>query len=277
MRYPAWPLLALLFIAASPSPAADLRYLQSIGDAEYHHVESELVGRAYHVYVALPAGYQEETGRTYPTIYVLDGGELFPLFASYYRYLNFREEIPDSIIVGISYGGDTVEEGNYRSTDYTAPSDEREYWGGAGAFQSFLAAELLPFIENRYRSDPGRRIIFGQSIGGQFVLYTALTRPGLFWGHIASNPALHRNLPFFLERHGHARETGQSRLFVSSATLDDPQFRGPAEQWMQHWNDRTKKPWKLKTMDLEGQTHMSAPPVSFREGMRWLFTDIKAQ
>ena len=92
MRYPAWPLLALLFIAASPSPAADLRYLQSIGDAEYHHVESELVGRAYHVYVALPAGYQEETGRTYPTIYVLDGGELFPLFTSYYRYLNFGED-----------------------------------------------------------------------------------------------------------------------------------------------------------------------------------------
>jgi predicted alpha/beta superfamily hydrolase len=41
-----------------------------------------------------------------------------------------------------------------------------------------------------------------QGLGGQFVLYTALTRPDLFWGHIASNPALHRNLPFYPENHG---------------------------------------------------------------------------
>jgi len=25
-------------------------------------------------------------------------------------------------------------------------------------------------------------------------------------------------------------------------------------------------------MNLEGETHMSAPPVSFRQGMRWLFS-----
>jgi predicted alpha/beta superfamily hydrolase len=107
-------------------------------------------------------------------------------------------------------------------------------------------------------------VVFGQSIGGQFVLYTALTRSALFWGHIASNLALHRNLPFFLERFSYAQETGSSKLFVSSGTLNDPQFREPAQKWIRHWNARTKKPWQLKTVDLEGHTHMSAPPAAFR-------------
>lgn len=267
------PLLYLLLVFSVSADAVDTEFLQAIGDARYHHIDSEIVGRGYHIYVKLPDGYNDATDIKYPTLYVLDGGALFPLISAYYRYLNFGEEVPNLIIVGISYGSDSFEDGNFRSTDYSAPSEEREYWGGASKYQSFLSDELFSLTEENYRSNPERRIIFGQSMGGQFVLYTALTEPNLFWGHIASNPALHRNLQFFLERYSYAQETGYSKLFVSSGTLDDPQFREPAQEWIQRWNGRTKKPWKLKTMNLEGQTHMSAPPAAFRQGMRWLFSE----
>jgi hypothetical protein len=267
-----WSLLALILTLPLLAAAVDTQYMQGIGDTRYHRIESEIIGRGFHIYIMLPDGYDEEGASAYPTIYLLDGGSLFPLLVGYYRYLNFSEEVPDSIIVGISYGGDSIEEGNYRSTDYTAPAVDRDYWGGAANYQSFLSDELMPLIEKNYRSDAERRIIFGHSIGGQFVLFTALTLPELFWGHIASNPALHRNLPFFLERFSYAQETGSSKLFVSSGTLDDPQFREPAQEWIRHWNGRIKKPWQLKTMDLEGQTHMSAPPAAFRQGMHWLFS-----
>ena len=145
-----WPSLAMLLFVSTPAASVDLQYLQSIGDASYHRVESEIVGRGYHVFVKLPADYDDANDTPYPTVYVLDGGALFPLFAAYYRYLNFGEEIPDSIIVGISYGSDTSEQGNYRSTDYSAPSEEREDWGGAANYQSFLREELIPLIEKNY-------------------------------------------------------------------------------------------------------------------------------
>jgi hypothetical protein len=263
----------MLIVFSAPAVAVDTQFMQGIGDTRYHHLESEAVGRGFHIYVMVPDDYDPADSEAYPTVYVLDGGGLFPLFSAYYRYLNFGEEIPDAIIVGISYGTDDFAEGNFRSTDYTALSDERDYWGGAENFQRFLSDELFPVIEAGYRSRADRRIVFGQSIGGQFVLYTALTQPELFWGHIASNPALHRNLPFFLERFSYARETGPSKLFVGSGTLDDPQYREPAQEWIRHWNARSKKPWQLKTMDLEGHTHMSAPPAAFRHGMRWLFSE----
>ena len=265
----------LLFLASSMANAAvSTEFLQGLRDTRYHHVESDSIGRSYHIYVMLPDTYDESADYKYPTIYLLDGGALFPLLSAYYRYLNSGEEIPNAIIVGISYGSASFNGGNYRSTDFTAKSSEKEFWGGAGQFQEFLSEELLPFIEATYRAHSGRRVIFGQSLGGQFVLYTALTEPDLFWGHIASNPALHRNLPFFLRRHAEPTPADErSRLFVASGTNDDPTFRDPALEWIEHWSDVEDRPWQLKTTNLAGHSHMSAPPASFRQGMQWLFSE----
>lgn len=262
----------ILLVSPAAFSAVDTRLMQGLGDTRYEQIDSEIVGRSYHTFIMLPDGYEPSADKKYPTIYVLDGGALFPLLSAYYRYLNLGEEIPEAIIVGISYGSSTFEGGNYRSTDYTARSPERAYWGGADKFQAFLREELIPYVEEKYESNPDRRIIFGQSLGGQFVLYTALTRPGLFWGHIASNPALHRNLPFFLENHAVATAAHErSNLFVGSGSLDDPRYRIPALKWMEHWSAAENSPWRLETMTLDGHSHMSAPPTSFRQGMRWLF------
>ena len=262
-----------LVVVSTASSAVETRFMQGLGDTHYQRLDSEILGRHFHIFIMLPDGYEQSGDKEYPTIYLLDGGSLFPLLSAYYRYLNFGDEIPDSIIVGISYGSDNFENGNFRATDYTARSSERDYWGGAEKFQRFLSDELLPFIERAYRSSPDRRVIFGQSIGGQFVLYTALTRPDLFWGHIASNPALHRNLPFFLQEHGKAESGGeQSRLFVGSGSRDDPRFRVPTLEWIEHWSNNNDNPWQLETVNLEGHTHMSAPPACFRQGLVWLFS-----
>jgi predicted alpha/beta superfamily hydrolase len=267
-------LLAFVLLALSTSSSAlDTRFLQGVDNSHYVRMQSETIGRDFHLFIMLPDDYDEYPERSYPTVYILDGGALFPLLAAYYRYLNFGQEIPDAITVGISYGSDSYEGGNYRSTDYTAEADEREYWGGAGNFQIFLRDELIPYVERSYRSRPDRRILFGQSIGGQFVLYTALTKPDFFWGHIASNPALHRNLPFFLQAQGAGDpKRKSSRLFVASGSDDDPEFRSPALEWIEHWSKNDDAPWHLKTMILDGHSHMSAPPASYRQGMRWLFS-----
>ena len=47
--------------------------MQGLGDVRYHQVESESVGRGYHIYVRLPDGYTESEA-SYPTVYLLDGG-----------------------------------------------------------------------------------------------------------------------------------------------------------------------------------------------------------
>ncbi|MCB0290077.1 MAG: alpha/beta hydrolase [Calditrichaeota bacterium] len=144
----------------------------------------------------------------------------------------------------------------------------RDYWGGAKIFREVLREEILPLVEGNYRANPHRRVIFGQSLGGQFVLYCAQTDPQLFRGYIASNPALHRNLDFFLQTRPEKAATADApRLFVSSGEDDDPAFRDPALAWMAHWKQQTNLPWTLKTVTLAGQGHFSAAPEAFRQGM----------
>jgi predicted alpha/beta superfamily hydrolase len=267
--------LTFIFIVLTGSATAenlDTGLLHSLGEVKYHELQSCTLKRAFHIFVDLPKDYAE-SGETYPTIYLLDGDITFPLMAGYHHYLRSDNETPAAILVGISYGAETFEEGNKRSTDYTAPTDEREYWGGAANFQIMLSDELMPLIENTYRSDPTRRVIFGQSIGGQFVLFTAFTRPELFHGHIASNPALHRNLPFFLEWHSDKKTPANSRVYVSSGELDDPRFREPALKWIDYWQNQDSRPWALKTQTLAGQTHFSAAPEAFRQGLAWSFSE----
>jgi len=261
--------IALTVLLPLQAMAIDTQYLQGLRDTHYERIESEEVGRSFHIYTMLPDSYEADSERRYPTIYVLDGGLLFPLLAAYYRYQRLADETREAIIVGISYGSDEFREGNYRSTDFTAPSDERDFWGGAKRFQTFLQNELMPRIEMQYRSDASRRIVFGHSLGGQFVLYSAQTKPDLFWGHIASDPALHRNLDFFLLQR--PTSDSNSRLFVASASLDNDTFRPPLLAWAKHWVDDANKPWELKIMHLEGHTHISAPPASFRQGLSWLY------
>lgn len=248
---------------------ASKQVIQGLGTPKYHSIKSVKSETTYNLIVRLPDDY--ETNKKYPTVYLLDGGISYPLLSAYYHYLRFTNEIPQMIIVGISYGTDDWKKGNARSVDYTAKSPEREHWGGAENFQTLMKESILPLIEKNYPAAPNKRIIFGNSLAGQFVLYTAMTQPDLFAGHIASNPALHRNLPFFLNQENiNSVKASQTRLFISSGQNDEARFRIPAVKWMQHWEKNNQHPWVLKTETLNNEGHMSAIPSSFFRGVKWV-------
>lgn len=267
MRMLAGITLFLVMLMAS-ARAGTLDHLQSAKADDYFKIESEIIGRPFHIFVRLPENYDEES-KDYPVIYLLDGGTNYPLLVPYYILLSFDEEMPDAIFVGISYGGAGFEDGNYRSADYTAPSPEREFWGGAENYQKFLQSELIPVIEEKFRADKSRRILFGQSLAGQFVVYSALTKPDLFWGRIASNPAFHRNLEYFLDL---APETPQTspRLFIAAASNDAERFKTPRDALLESWRE-SPPPWNYEVGTLDGEYHASAAPLAFRAGMRSLF------
>ncbi|WDI30623.1 alpha/beta hydrolase-fold protein [Hyphococcus flavus] len=272
-KYSLFSLAAIVFLLVNPAFAEDspLDKLHTIAPDGYHVVEAQELGRPFYVFVRLPADY-EKSDKRYPVIYLLDGGYTYPLLSSYYRMLSFDESMPEAILVGISYGGEGFADGNMRGTDFTAHSAERDFWGGAPAFQGFLADELLPFIAENYRTDEARRIIYGQSLGGQFLVYSAMTRPNLFWGRIASNPAFHRNLDYFLEMEPAAGQT-DSHLIVTAASDEAAVFREPSQRWIAHWTEEDDLPFALHVIDLPGERHATATPLSFRAGMRVLFPD----
>jgi predicted alpha/beta superfamily hydrolase len=208
--------------------------------------------------------------RRYPIVYLLDGDSLFPVLAVHHLFLGYDENLPEAIVVGIAYGSFDPAV-NHRNIDYTGPApDVPADKAGAGAFQSFLKAELLPTVEVRYRADPQRRVLVGQSRGGSFVLYSAFSDPDLFWGRIASNPAFDPGRERFFGKAAAAARK-DLRLAVLSGSRDRPALREAALQWFKAAERRDDLPWALKTHTIEGGTHAADITNAYRAGMLWLF------
>lgn len=272
-----WPPLAILLLAscaagqaggeaAVPTP---LDHLPAI-KGDYFRMDSRAVGRPYHIYVHLPDSYAKQPERRYPIVYLLDGDSLYPMLAPGHLLLQIDEGLPDAIIVGIAYGSFDPSV-NRRDIDFTGPAaDVAPEKAGAPAFQRFLKSELLPAIEARYRADPDRRVLFGQSRGGSFVLYSAFTDPDLFWGRIASNPGFDPGRERFFGTPPTASRKDLG-LVVTSASRDRPHLRQGALQWFEAWKGRTDGPWAIEARTIEGATHAADVVSSYRVGMLWLF------
>ena len=248
--------------------AAPLEFLPSLTGG-YFALPSEATGRLYHVYVRLPQGYAADPEKRYPVVYVLDGDSLFPIIAATHLFLTIDDAMPEAIVVGIAYG--SFDPGiNKRGVDFMPPSpDLAAGKSGAAAFERFLGSELLPMVEARYRADPMHRVLFGQSRGGSFVLYSAFAEPDLFWGRIASSPALPPTRDFFYGEPAAATRR-DLRLFVAEGPGDLPRLRAETVPWLAAWKARPNKPWQLTEIAIPGGTHSANSPDAYRLAMRQL-------
>ncbi|MGJ8662585.1 MAG: alpha/beta hydrolase [Marinicella sp.] len=260
--------LLLLIVLPGFCLAANTDNMTSLSGSSYQMMHSKEVGHDYHIYIKTPEMTAENKSQKFPTIYLLDGGNTYPMFVPYAKYLSWTDNTPPVIMVGISYGTDDYKKGNKRSTDFTLPAVGRDHYGGAEKFHQFLINELFPMIEKEYPSDPNQRILFGHSLGGQFGLYSAMFQPQTFSGIIASNPAIHRNTDSFLidiEPSEH-----QPKLFIMQADNDNEQYKAPRKKWLDYWHNKPHH-WQKQVMTAQGHNHMSSLPVAFRQGMLWLF------
>ena len=262
-------LLAQAAPALAQSAPTPLDYLPALR-GDYFPVQSQATGRPYHIYVRLPDGYDPAAERLYPTIYLLDGDSLFPILAANHLFLTYDDRLPQAIVVGVAYGGFSPEV-NRRNIDFQTPGEGvTEEAAGAAGFQRFLVEELIPEVERRYRSDAERRVLFGQSRGGAFVLYSALTDPDLFWGRIASNPSITPGIESLMEPAADARRDDLS-VIVTSGTLDRPDLQEEAALWLSTWEARADRPWRLHGVRIAGGTHAANAPDAYRQGLRILF------
>ncbi len=237
---------------------------------DYFKIDSAHVGRPFHIYVRFPEGYAEEPEISHPVVYLLDGDSTFPMLAPQHLFLHYDDGLPEAIIVGIAYGGFSPEI-NKRGYDFSAPADDAgEDQGGAPKFHDFLEKELLPVVESKYRADPKRRILVGQSRGGYFVLYSAVTKPDLFWGRIASNPSFSPGKDMFFEILPRGKRDDLKLMVASGSKERAKERRKAALAWGSHWQVR-EGPWETSQINIKGGTHAANLPDAYRAGMRWFF------
>lgn len=238
---------------------------------DYFRLDATKIGRPFHIFVRYPEGYDAAKPQLYPTVYVLDGDSLFPMIAPHQLFLHYDDKLPEALIVGIAYGSFDPTE-NKRGYDYSMPAaDADPDQGGAPAFHAFLKDELIPQIEHRYRSDPERRILIGQSRGGHFVHYSAMHDPDLFWGRIASASNFRPGENYFQAGKPEKATRRDLKLLAVSGSEDRPNLRAQALAWDAAWTKRNDAPWERRLLTIEGGTHAANILDAYRLGMRWFF------
>lgn len=264
-------LAALLAVSPTlPAQAAPLDHLPALA-GDYFPMRSLEAGHDYHIYVRLPQDYAKQPARRYPIVYLLDGDSLFPILAASHLFLTIDDKMPEAIVVGIAYGS-FDKPTNRRHIDFMPPGpDVRPEDAGVARFHDFLERELLPQVERRYRTDPAKRILFGQSRGGALVLYSAFTKPDLFWSRIASNPSWVPGEEIFFATPPRSSRKDLS-LFIALGTNEYPDRLTAATQWFNHMSSR-QKPWTVTRIDVPGGTHSADSGNAYRSAMRLLFVD----
>lgn len=151
-------------------------------------IRSEHLNEDRVINVWIPPGY-EVSSNSYPVLYMPDGGirEDFPHIANTLGFLIEQKKIEPIILVGI----ENTERGRDLTGASTSEYDEQfcPVTDGAKNFRAFISEELIPEIENKYRTTDNRGII-GESLAGLFVIESFFKDPSLFDFYIAMDPSL---------------------------------------------------------------------------------------
>ena len=162
---------------------------EQISYGKYETIYSNILGEERTLFVYLPDDY-ERSEKCYPVIFQLDGSKsLYLRGIAAVERLNGENKIPEVIYIAVDNTDRSRDMLPFKTVYHRTA-------GKADNFLKFLSEELIPFVNNKYRTASFNSII-GFSNSGQFVLYTLLTKPDSFDAYIACSPSIAFNPDYY--------------------------------------------------------------------------------
>jgi len=262
-------LAQVLPVVAAQAAAQDSTSLPWVRES----MMSATLGEERTLLVATPNGYEVGTD-SFPVLVLLDADDRpqFEAAIANAKFLASRNEIPGLIIVGITNGTDRTRDMTPAASGATA--EQVPTAGGAAAFQTFIADEVLPLIRGKYRSRP-TTILAGHSFGGLFALDVAATGADPYLGIIAMSPSLWWNDSAVVATYADAlaRLTGGPRLFVTSGAFEGAIDR-PTRHFIARLDSLTPEGISYGYLGLPDASHGLTPVPSLMAGLRFVFEPI---
>ena len=240
--------------------------------------------REYELYIKLPEGYKENKNKKYPVLYFTDAIWHIEILSSSAEYL-----MENVILVGISWQKDIdeglkKEEGIHvsRYRDYSIKeSNNPEYqskyqFGQADNHLAFIQNDVIPYVEDNYRTDPDNRSYFGYSLGGVFGAYVLLKQPDTFKNYILGSPSLKSNVSYLSEYAAKPSTNDKNQntnVFISYGSLEE-ELGMYAEQFITMLKTRNDPDLSLKHIIVQG-SHQTAFPLTGVHSITWLSEVVK--
>jgi predicted alpha/beta superfamily hydrolase/TolA-binding protein len=245
---------------------------QSDGDeitiGTYCMLHSNILNEDRLLYVHLPRGY-EHTQLKYPVLYLLyvDIYNYFADAATITEKLGGTGEIPPMIIIGVANTN------RYRDLLPVKTSHLPES-GEAENHLKFLENELIPFIDNNYRTKEFR-ILAGPQAAAVFSLYTMITRPTIFPAMIIENPFINPENAAYLyplsENFFAERDTLENFLYIKCEMNERSADLDYLHKLKKLLNDNEPEGFRY-TIEFAEPSGYFVAPLPFEKALRTLFT-----
>lgn len=228
-------------------------------------LNSKVLNEERTLLVQLPLGYKEGKSK-YPVLFLLDGRNHFQHGVAATDYLNRIGIIPNVIVVAIT--------NTDRNKDFLPSKVERApTGGGADNFLKFFEQELIPLINDRFKTSP-YRILMGHSFGGTFTTYAFLKKPELFSAYIAVSPVVHfdNNLLLNIANKQQPGNYKHNKCFYYTVGNEPPYFDA-LEKWQQVLSEVPSEKFQYKYVKLPDENHATTPYLSLFTGLKFTFSD----
>jgi predicted alpha/beta superfamily hydrolase len=250
---------------------------------------SKILGNRRDVLVYLPRGYRRLSRRRYPVLYLHDGQNVFDAATSFAgvewgvdetaERLTKENLIEPLIIVAVANMGEKrVDE--YAPTrgviDAKAKRTKRSK-GLARMYAHFLMDELKPYIDRKYRTNPGPEFtgLGGSSLGGLVTLAIGILYPQAFRRLMVMSPSIWWD-DFAIYRLVDAiRQRPPLKIWLDTGTAE-PGW----EQTRELLSRLVEKGWNLQKdvqyMEVQGADHSEgAWAARVEPALRFLFPQAK--
>lgn len=240
-----------------------------------HLIWSKILNENREYWISLPDSYynKETSYKRYPVLIVLDGNLHFKSIAGMVNYMSSdvyrNRKIPEMIVVAIQ----NVDRRRDFTPDKIITVRENNTGGGAN-FLSFLETELLPDLDQNYRTAP-YRILFGHSLGGLLATYTYMQEETLFNSFIAVDPSfgtwdsetMDKKLDSLTE------QSFDRFIYIATANWGKRNIRNRDRHIRFYESLNTKYSGELpaKLEYFENESHNSVPIIAFYNGITTIF------
>ena len=259
-----------------------------------HPIENKATGGHYTLYIKLPDTYHTKTEESdqalsdvkplkhYPVIYTTDAVWHMDLLSGVTEFL-----LPDVILVGISWQHNMPTDIDYgerrafasRFKDYSfvphdKPDIQAKYQFGQGdKHLRFIQQDIIPYIEEHYRTLPDERAYLGYSMGAEFGGFMLLSAPNTFNYYLLGSPSLDTTSLSFLKALKYEASTQNlinTDVFVSIGELETTRMALTNEfvELLEHYKAQGVSVEQLSV--ISDSDHTSAVPDTFSQGIRWL-------
>lgn len=242
---------------------------------------SKILNEDRKIYIHKPTDDTTYLPQSYPVLYLMDGEEQMTMVTGQVIYLSQTFKIiPPMIVVGIGNTDRTKDLtpthsiiGNSGKSD-TSLSSILASSGGGEKFLQFLQQELMPYIEQHYKTAPFRTFC-GHSLGGLMSVYTLLKHSNMFNAYIAISPSLWWDEQYVLKQAKTWKPdfTNKKYLFFSDGS-EGGQFHKDALSLNTLLKAKQVAKLKLNYVYYPKESHPAEPVKATYDALRFIYHPI---